>query len=259
MTGAASSAAVPVLWHLKASHFNEKVRWALDYKRVPHRRVASMPGMHMFVALRLTHRNVTLPVLRIDGRTIRESSRIVAELEELHPEPPLYPADRAERARALELEAYFDENLGHDIRRVGFWPFMRDPELVRARNALIAERRGRRTAALMPAFDAIARRRFAINEPAFDRSLLQVRAVMRLIEHELGGRDHLVGDEFTIADLTAAAMLSPLIVPPQYPYRVVLTDEVRQIADELRALPAGQWMLRTYERHRPESAEVEAA
>jgi hypothetical protein len=24
-------------------HYNEKVRWALDYKRVPHRRVAPMP------------------------------------------------------------------------------------------------------------------------------------------------------------------------------------------------------------------------
>ena len=27
---------VPVLWQLQVSHYVEKVRWALDYKRIPH-------------------------------------------------------------------------------------------------------------------------------------------------------------------------------------------------------------------------------
>ena len=31
---------LPVLWHLKVSHYNEKARWALDYKGVPHARRA---------------------------------------------------------------------------------------------------------------------------------------------------------------------------------------------------------------------------
>jgi hypothetical protein len=26
---------LPVVWHLKVSSYNEKPRWALDYKRVP--------------------------------------------------------------------------------------------------------------------------------------------------------------------------------------------------------------------------------
>ncbi len=30
----------PVLWHFPISHFNEKVRWALDWKGVPHVRRA---------------------------------------------------------------------------------------------------------------------------------------------------------------------------------------------------------------------------
>jgi len=28
----------PLLWHIPVSHFNEKVRWTLDYKRIAHRR-----------------------------------------------------------------------------------------------------------------------------------------------------------------------------------------------------------------------------
>ena len=28
----------PLLWHIPLSHFNEKARWALDYKGIAHRR-----------------------------------------------------------------------------------------------------------------------------------------------------------------------------------------------------------------------------
>src|SRR5262245_9222949 len=28
----------PLLWHIPLSHYSEKVRWALDYKGIPHRR-----------------------------------------------------------------------------------------------------------------------------------------------------------------------------------------------------------------------------
>ena len=37
----------PVLYHIEVSHYNEKARWALDYKGVPHRRKAPMPIAHM--------------------------------------------------------------------------------------------------------------------------------------------------------------------------------------------------------------------
>ena len=32
----ANTQSVPVLWQLEISHYNEKVRWALDHKRVRH-------------------------------------------------------------------------------------------------------------------------------------------------------------------------------------------------------------------------------
>lgn len=34
---------VPVLWQLQISHYVEKVRWALDYKRIPHIRRSLVP------------------------------------------------------------------------------------------------------------------------------------------------------------------------------------------------------------------------
>jgi glutathione S-transferase len=106
------SDSLPTLWQIDVSHYSEKARWALAWKGVEHRRRSPVPGAHMAVALWLTRgAHYTFPVLGIDGRRIGDSTAIVAALEELHPEPPLYPADIAARRRALELEEFFDEEL----------------------------------------------------------------------------------------------------------------------------------------------------
>src|SRR6266852_2299926 len=108
----------PVLWQFTYSHFNEKARWALDFKRVPHVRRSLLPGGPRAMAF---SRRGTLPVLDLDGQRIADSTRIIAELERRFPDPRLYPADPAERATALGLEDFFDEQAGHELRRAGFY------------------------------------------------------------------------------------------------------------------------------------------
>jgi glutathione S-transferase len=46
-----------------------------------------------------------VPVVDFDGEIVFDSPRIIARLEELHPEPPLYPTDRARRA---ELDVFVE-------------------------------------------------------------------------------------------------------------------------------------------------------
>src|SRR3954462_1328474 len=96
-----SVVSAPVLWHLKVSPYSEKARWALDHKRVPHIRRAAVPGRHRALAAKLTGGD-TLPVLMLDGEAIGASTRIIEAVERRYPRPPLYPADAAERRRALE-------------------------------------------------------------------------------------------------------------------------------------------------------------
>jgi len=86
---------VPVLWQVQVSHYVEKVRWALDYKRVPHIRRSLLPGLHAVKAKRLTGDTSTAPVLTINGRSTGDSSRIIALIEERWSQPPLYPEDPA--------------------------------------------------------------------------------------------------------------------------------------------------------------------
>src|SRR5215212_5366033 len=81
-----------VLWHPKVSHYNEKVRWALDYKDIPHVRRAMTPPSHRKVARRLWGGS-TFPVLEFDGTAVGDSTEIILELERRVPDPPLCPGD----------------------------------------------------------------------------------------------------------------------------------------------------------------------
>ena len=61
-----------VLWHIEVSHYNEKARWALDYKGIPYERRVPMPGLHRLSALAATRgRQRRLPVLELDGTADR--------------------------------------------------------------------------------------------------------------------------------------------------------------------------------------------
>ena len=123
------SDSLPTLWQIDISHYSEKARWALAYKGIEHKRRAPVPGAHIPVALWLTRgAHKTFPVIELDGRRIGDSTAIIAALEERSPEPSLYPEDPEQRRRALELEDFFDEELGPHIRLLVFHELGNDPE-----------------------------------------------------------------------------------------------------------------------------------
>jgi glutathione S-transferase len=84
-----------------------------------------------------------------------------------------------------------------------------------------------------------------------------VAAALDRIEQERQGRTYLVGETFSVADLTAAALLAPLVQPPelQYPLEVELPSYVEEYRAALRQHPAMQWAADIYHRHRGRSAE----
>ena len=90
------------LLQFRHSPYNEKVRWALDLKRVPHRRRSLLPGPHMGVVKKLTGRTQT-PVLVTDaGEAIAGSAQILDWLERRYPEPclPRHSCRRYHRCRS---------------------------------------------------------------------------------------------------------------------------------------------------------------
>ncbi len=250
----------PVLWHLKASHYNEKARWALDHKRVPHVRQAAVPGRHAEVAERLGAGR-TLPVLVLDGRAIGGSARIIDELELRHPDPPLYPADPADRRRALALEEYFDEQFGPELRLVVMNRMLSKPGIMLG--AFVPEVRGPRRVVARLTFPAIRRRIRAsleINRLSVERAFERIEVVGRLFSDELQPNGYLVGDGFTVADLTMAALCAPAVAPEQFPYPQPQRDHplFDPVREALGAHGLVEWTRETYARHRGSSAEIAA-
>jgi glutathione S-transferase len=252
----------PVLWHLEISHYNEKARWALDYKGVAHVRRAVTPALQELTARRL-RAGRTVPILETNGRAIGDSTKIIEELERRWPEPPLYPADPEERRRALDLEDYFDEQCGPHLRRVLFSDNLAEPE----KFLTMLYGAGHPAMGLLkpvsPLFSQLVKRRFRIRPETVEKSREKVRAAFEKIEAEAGPSGYLVGESFTVADLTAASILAIIVVPPELPYVKLDPDErsarSRQFRDSLKDRPGFRWVEEMYARHRGTSVEVAAA
>jgi glutathione S-transferase len=257
------SNARPILWHLEVSHYNEKARWALDHKNVEHERRAPPPGLHMLWALALTRgQGKTFPILRLEGRTIGDSTWIIEALEARFPNPPLYPDDPEERRRALELEDFFDEQLAPQIRQLVWHEAIKDRETFKERAAetFPGGDRARAVTGTMAAGFLRARFRAGDSDRAEANQRKVVEAMDRL-EAELGDGDYLVGDGFTVADLTAASLFYPLVLPPEGPR--VITEPPGQFGpfrESLSERRGYRWVEETFRKHRkPERATVASA
>ncbi len=241
-----------VLWHIEISPYSEKIRWALDYKGVPYELRAPMPGTHRLAALRLTRgKHDRLPVMELDGTRVGDSPAIVAALEEHTPDPPLYPSDPAERDRALELEARFGEELAPRMRRA-FWHYTL-PDDKATLDAVLGNGSSLQRGLLKgtaPVAKLFVRRDYGVNQAGADEAVEGIRSVMGEIESELDGGDYLVGDSFSVADLSACALITPLLAPPGRPWVPACPPELQPLREELEARPGGAWVAEMYARHR---------
>src|SRR5262249_4433478 len=80
------------------------------------------------------------------------------------------------------------------------------------------------------------------------------------IEAELQPSGYLVGEHSSVADLTAAALLSPLLSPPEHPYPLpgTLPQACASFPTSVAGHRAFAWASEMYRRHRGTSAEISA-
>lgn len=72
---------------------------------------------------------------------------------------------------------------------------------------------------------------------------------------------YLVGNHFTVADLAAAALLAPAVVPPEFPYQppLPMAPAFTRWLARWNAHPGAAWVRAMYARHRGSSAETAAS
>jgi glutathione S-transferase len=256
-----SGTSLPLLWQLRVSHYSEKLRWALDHKRIDHVRRSPLPGLHMLVALARTGgASPTLPVLEIDGERVADSTAAIAALEWRFPERPLYPADQADRERALALEDEFDEGIGPAARLVVFHELGREPRLLGEVGSYSVTGPLAKATTLLGAYARVltATRYGVADAEAAARGRETVLAAFDRLESELAAGDgqHLVGQSFSVADLTAASLFYPLVNPVGCPLPPDLERPapLEEFVATVRERPGYRWVEETYARYRSSAA-----
>jgi glutathione S-transferase len=251
----------PTLWQLEISHYSEKARWALDHKRVAHRRRSPLPGMHIAVALWLSRGSSNIfPILQLGGRTVADSTAVLAAIEERYPDPPLYPADPEQRRRALELEDFFDEELGPYARQLVFYELINDPEVfAEVASQAVPGPLGRAKGLVGAYARKYTSLRFGADSESGARTAREkiVAAMDRLdAELEANGGGFLVGERFSVADLTAASLFYPVVEPPEGPLSpdTPSPPAFERFREELSDRPGFAWVEEMFRRHRKPAA-----
>ena len=214
----------------------------LEHKDIPFERVEFVPGMHS-VAVRLlgfpaeaqrahqlgegSHRRLsmadrlgTVPALRYDGKKVQTCRAIARFLDEVQPDPPLFPADPELRRAVEEAEEWGDEALQMAARRLTLAATLRGPGAVRndgedgRLGVLLFRRRWVRTR-VVPQIGRV----FEVDEDA-EREMLE--ALPGQLDHvdTLIGEGVLNGEQLNAADYMIVTSLALLT------YRIDLEPEI---------------------------------
>ena len=155
-----------------------------------------------------------------------------------------------------------DEELGPHVRRALFHELLPETEFAAAAFTLgFGPGTQRLYRALFPALRVVMRADMKIDEARTARSREKVLAALDRLEADLQPSGYLVGDRFSVADLTAAALLAPVVfLPPEFPYAPPgpLPAPVRRWREAFAGRRASHWAAEMYRRHRGRSAEIAA-
>ena len=242
------------LLQFRHSNYNEKVRWALEFKGLRHTKTDLLPGPHTRTLKKLTGQTQT-PVLRMNSQYIPDSTSIVERLELVFKDAPkLFPADEDLEDRAREVARHFDFVVGPAVRICVFTAMLDEPRYVAD---LFSAGKSPLTRALyrtvMPLLVGPIKRANGMTEAdSYTRASRLLETNMESLATVTFKRRYLAGDAFSVADLTAASMIAPLIDPPHPDMQLPrpMPPKLAELTQKWRDHAAGRWALEMYELHR---------
>ena len=241
-----------VLHQFSSSHFNEKARWALDFKKVDHTRLGYLPGPHIPQMKKLSGQSAT-PVLEWDGEVVPGSTAIIEFIENKIPDNPLMPSDEKARDQVSQWCERLDRELGPAVRSLVFASMINH-------SGYIVSVFGKKKSAVklffyrltFPLLKPVIAKANGVNPENLKKAKEIVASYLDEIATATEPTGHLVGNSFTAADLTAAALIAPL-TNPQHPDMAKpepIVPSFQALLDEYRNHPAISWVGRQYDEHR---------
>jgi glutathione S-transferase len=200
------------LYVIPGSHPSRAASLMLEHKGIPYKRVDMIPGPIKQLQLRLMgYPGDTVPALKLNGRKVQGSREISRALDEVQPDPPLFPKDPKKRAPVEEAERWGDEVLQSVPRRIIWSALSRDHSQLTTYSedanlpvpAPIAARSGGMVVAL-------AKRRNDATDDNVRRDLIELPSILdhvdSLIKDKVIGGKELNAADFQIAPSIRLAM-----------------------------------------------------
>jgi glutathione S-transferase len=243
-----------VLITMPHSHYAEKARWALDRLSIPYREELHAPLFHRLATTRFGGGSV--PVLVQSGERFVDSTDILHHADASCGGDHLYPRDPDVRLAVEALEERFDEALGPHTRRWAYLQLLPHRALLRP---LMSRGVSRVESSLLtltlPLVILAIRKGLRITPDGAQRSIERVGGIFSEVDDLLtDGRQYLVDGRFTAADLTFAALASPVLLPERgiaaYPAVGDVPAPMRERVEQLRETRAGRFALRMYAQER---------
>ena len=238
---------------IPVSHYCEKARWALERCGVAYEEDGHLPLFH-YIANIFARASRTVPAV-IDGATrITDSTEIVAWADGKKP-GTLLPDDPTLRTAALALEDQLDNHFGPATRRWASFQLLPRTDLDDILTRGVPRWEKIAFKVTRPVAVGLLKRGLKIDAAGVERSRVKIEETFALIEETLAeGRRYLVGNRFSVADLTFASLASPILLPREHPFGLPAADEFSEAAraqiEAWRASPAGKFALRIYADHR---------
>ncbi|MBW4511124.1 MAG: glutathione S-transferase [Scytonematopsis contorta HA4267-MV1] len=236
---------------IPVSHYCEKARWALTKLKINFVEEAHTPPFHTFATNRVGGK--LTPVLVTENGVFTDSTDILQYLDSIVSENvKLYPTNPELRKQAEELEELFDSQLGPATRRWGYSYATNDYKIMQrvwTKGIPFIER------FVFPIvfyrMRSVVSKRFNITPENVASDYRTINNIFQQVRALLAdGRPYLMGDNFSVADLTFAALAAPVIQPPEHPIKPFPLEKLSpQLASEIsqfRSTPAGDFVLRLY-------------
>jgi len=246
-----------ILVTIPISHFCEKARWALERAGLDYTEKRHIQIVHRF-AVKRAGGGVTAPVLRAAEGVYDQSRAILLYTDEhVPPARRLYPAEQPNRSEVLALEERFDTVLGPQGRLWLYHDVFKDAKRFARWNLTGVPAWERRVFPfVMAPAKMIIRRHFDISDRTAKEAAWRVDEEFDAVAERLSdGRRYLVGEHFSAADLSFAALAAPVVAPPIYgtplPQPADMPAEMAEAVLRWRSHPAGEFALRMFGEERP--------
>lgn len=200
------------LYHFDRSTAAQKVRLSLAEKELEwesHHIETSLDkrDQHDPNYLRLNPRGV-VPTLVHDGKVIRESNVILEYLEDVFPEPRLRPEDPFERAEMRLWTRRIDDGVHVDSRTVGQCIAMRY-RFLEAEPAVV-EQHYRDMPEAMRRRNDLINNEMGVDSPLLPDAIATFKNLFREINETVANQDWLVGNMFSLADISMVVYVNRL-------------------------------------------------